>query len=88
MPDLAAEITEYLVGERQPMTRADLIGWIIMDANRCKTWTIATCEQWEAAIDEAIKRGLIESRNGKLGVVLKIDNEPKPQQMGLFDDVL
>lgn len=86
MPDLAAEITEYLQGERAAFkyTPNDLARSIYLDATYIALWSKASVEQWEAAIDEAIKRGLIESRNGKLGVALKTE-EPKPQQMGLFE---
>lgn len=87
MSDLAAEVAEYLAGERSPFRfdKGTLAYMIMVDAQHNPMWTKRTIPEWEQAIDEAIKRGLIESRNGKLGVVLKIDNEPKPQQLGLFE---
>ena len=86
MPDLAKEVTEYLAGERSPFRfeKGTLAYMIMFDAQHNPMWTKRTIPEWEAAIDEAIKTGLIESRNGKLGVVSKVE-EAKPQQMGLFE---
>lgn len=90
MNDLINDVVDFLRGERLAFHyKADWLARAIWKQSvHNKMWSQASLNEWEAAIDEAIKRGLIESRNGKLGVVLKIDNEPKPQQMGLFDDVL
>jgi hypothetical protein len=86
MPDLAKEATEYLTGERAPfrLTVDELARLIFLEATHNRMWAQATMPQWEAAINEAIKTGLIESRNGKLGVVSEVE-EAKPQQMGLFE---
>ena len=86
MPDLAKEVTEYLAGERRPFhfDKGTLAYMIMVDAQSNPMWTKRAIPEWERAIDEAIKIGLIESRNGKLGVVSKME-EAKPQQMGLFE---
>lgn len=83
---LATEVTEYLRGERAPFrfTTDDLARLIFLEATHNAMWTKATMPQWEAAINEAIKIGLIESRSGKLGVASK-QEEAKPMQMGLFE---
>lgn len=86
MPDLAHEATEYLQGERAPYryTIDELARMIFLDATHNRMWAQASMTEWDAAIKEAISKGLIEQRNGKLGVALKTD-EPKPQQLGLFE---
>lgn len=86
MSDLAVEITEYLAGERKPFTLSgtELAGLIFWEATHNRMWSQKTLPEWERAAHEAVSRGLIESRNGKLGVVAKA-KETAPQQLGLFE---
>lgn len=86
MPDLAKEVTDYLTGERAPFKYGidELARLIFWEATHNPMWAKATMPEWEAAIKDAIKRGLIELRNGKLGLPTKVE-ESKPIQMGLFE---
>lgn len=87
-PDLAKEVTEFLAGERAPFHfDANVLSYLIVDEARNNAmWPKATMPQWKAAIEEAIKRGLIEVKNHKLAVVVKTKpvDEDAPIQMGLF----
>lgn len=82
MQDLAEEITEYLIGERQPLERGRLIAFIIADARRISRWRRATIEQWSGAIDQAIERGLIEQVGCVVRPAVKV--EKQVEQLELF----
>ena len=86
MPDLAKEAAEYLSGERAPFryTIDELARLIFVDATHNRMWAQATMQQWIAGVNEAISKGLIVSRNGKLGLPVAIEDS-KPQQLGLFE---
>jgi hypothetical protein len=82
--DLAAEITEYIRNvERKPTKTFEVIENIQRDAEITKQWPIATVKQWERAIDEAVKRGLLCKPTETIWVVVKKE-EPKPVQGSLF----
>jgi hypothetical protein len=84
MSDLAAEITEYLVGERRPVEPNELCRLIYLEAAHNIEWTKATFEQWEEALEQAIKRGLIERKGSKVAVAVQAP-KPTETQLGLFD---
>jgi hypothetical protein len=82
--DLAAEITEYIRNvERKPTKTLEVIENIQRDAEITKQWPIATVKQWERAIGEAVKRGLLSKPTETIWVVTKVE-EPKPTQGSLF----
>jgi hypothetical protein len=82
--DLAAEITEYLTGERQATEPNELCRLIYLEAAHNTQWTKATFEQWEEALEQAIKRGLIERKGNKVAVAVQAP-KPTETQLGLFD---
>ena len=85
MSDLAAEITEYIRNvERKPTKTLEVIENIQRDARITKRWPIASVPQWERAIAEAVKRGLLSKPTETIWVVVK-EVETKPVQKGLFD---
>lgn len=84
MPDLAAEITEYLTGERQATDPAELCRLIYLEGAHNSQWTKATFEQWEEALEQAIKRGLIERKGNKVAVAVQAP-KPTETQLGLFE---
>jgi hypothetical protein len=77
MSDLAAEIAEYLAGERQATEPNELCRLIYLEAAHNTQWTKATFEQWEEALEQAIKRGLIERKGNKVAVPSKHQSLPK-----------
>jgi hypothetical protein len=84
MTDLAAEITEYIRNvERKPTKTLEVIENIQRDARVTKQWPIATVKQWELAISEAVKRGMLLKPTETIWVVTKVE-EPKPTQGSLF----
>lgn len=84
MSDLASEITEYIRNvERKPTKTLEVIENIQRDARVTKQWPVATVKQWERAIDEAVKRGLLSKPTETIWVVTKVE-EPKPTQGSLF----
>ncbi len=83
MLDLAAEITDYIAGERGAVPRGDVITWIMRDASAGAMFSVATSEQWGVAIDEAIKRGLLIASDGSVRVAPVI-KEPQVAQLSLF----
>jgi hypothetical protein len=83
MADLAKEITEYLRGERRSVRDSELVRLVVQDSIWNPQWTKTTAEQWEAAIDEAVKRGLIV-REGSVLSLPKVVARPKVEQLDLF----
>lgn len=83
MSDLASEITEFLRGERTAMDRGRLVAYMVVEATANINWSDATYAQWEIAIDEAIKRGLILADGVMVRVAPKAQVE-KPEQLELF----
>ena len=83
MTDLPKEITDYLRGERRPVRDSELVRLILQESLSNRQWTKATVGQWEAAIDEAVKQGLIVRE----GVMLSLPvaaARPKVEQLDLF----
>lgn len=85
MPDLATEITEYLAGERSHLEPAELCRLLYLESAHNREWTKASFEDWERALDEAIKRGLIERKGNKVAVAVQAP-KPTETQLGLFGD--
>ena len=84
--DLASEITEYIRNvERKPTKTLEVITNIQRDARITKQWPIATVEQWERAIQEAVRRGLLVKPTETIWVVVE-PVQAKPVQKGLFDE--
>ena len=84
MTDLAAEIAEYCRNvERKPVKPLELIENIQRDARLTKQWPIATVEQWERAIQEAVRRGLLSKPTETIWVPT-VTKEAKPVQGSLF----
>jgi hypothetical protein len=81
--ELAIEITDYLRGEREPVQDWELVRRIMADAAYNAAWTKAKEVQWTAAIDEAVKRGLIV-REGALLSLPKVVAKQKVEQLDLF----
>lgn len=87
MADLPSEITECLkcvLG--RPAKAEELIREITMMASLNAAWPTATYEQWEAAIETAVKSGLLVRTDQKLWLAPPKFEEPKPVQKGLFDE--
>ena len=90
MTDLAAEIAEYArnvckLNMLRPGKRLELIKDIMREAQHNPAWPKATVKQWELAIIEAKRRGLLDIA----GETIWVKVEPvasKPVQKGLFDD--
>lgn len=86
MLDLAAELAEYCRNvERKPTKPLELFDNIMRDARATKQWPIATLTQWEAALEQACKRGLLTKTSETIWVPLVVA-EVKPKQMELFDE--
>jgi hypothetical protein len=84
MTDLAGEITEYIRNvERKPTKMIEVIENIQRDAEITKQWPIASVKQWERAIQEAVRRGLLSKPTETIWVVEKVE-EHKPTQGSLF----
>jgi len=83
MTDLAKEITEYLRGERRPVRDTELVRLIVQESLSNPQWTTASYVRWEAAIDDAVKRGLIIREGAMLSVLVQAA-KPKSEQMDLF----
>lgn len=83
MADLSTEIAEYVRGERQAIEQGRLVAYIVADAAANPAWTKATYAEWDAAIDEAIKRGLL-MRDGRMIRPAVKQVEPKAEQLELF----
>lgn len=84
MSDLAAEITEYIRNvERKPTKTLEVIENIQRDARVTKQWPIASVKQWEFAIQEAVRRGLLVKPTETIWVPVVV--EKKATQKGLFD---
>lgn len=81
--DLAAEITEFLQGERRGVKPLELVAMIQQAANHNHQWTKANVAHWEAAIESAMKQNLIEQRGELLHIKPEVV-EAKPKQMGLM----
>lgn len=84
MPDLAAEITEFLHGERRGLKPLELCRLVKQAAQHNDQWTEAPLAHWELAIEQAKNTGLIVLR-GELLFIKPITAEAKPKQMGLLD---
>ncbi len=86
MKDLASEIAEYCRNvERKPVKPLELIENIQRDARITKQWPMASVEQWERAIQEAVSRGLLSKPTQTIWVPIVVEKK-KPVQKGLFDD--
>lgn len=84
MTDLASEIAEYCKNvERKPVKPLELIENIQRDARLTKQWPIATVEQWERAIQEAVRRGLLSKPTETIWVLTEL-KEARPVQRSLF----
>lgn len=55
---LARNIAEYFVGERRKVKRIELVRLIVAESQHNKLWPSASYEQWDAAIELAVKLGL------------------------------
>ena len=87
MTDLATEAVSILAGERAPYQMdAHLLANLIANESRHNSaWPTATVAEWRAAIETAIKRGLIAVKNQKLAVVVAAKvTETGPTQMEMF----
>ncbi len=82
MTDLAKEITDYLRGERRPVRDTELVRLVLQESLSNPQWTKATVGQWEAAIDDAVKQGLM-IRDGVM-LSLPVAARPKVEQLDLF----
>ena len=80
--NLPQEITDYLRGERRPVRDTELVRLIVQDALFNAAWSKATSDQWEAAISEALKRGLVLRYGAMLSV--PVVEKQKSEQMDLF----
>jgi hypothetical protein len=83
MTSLAKEISEYLRGERRQVRDTELVRLILQESLSNRQWTKATVGQWEAAIDEAVKQGLM-IREGVLLSLPAVAARPKVEQLDLF----
>lgn len=84
MTDLANEITEFarnvIAG---PFKKHEITHEIQTLARITRAWPTATEDQWNAAIDEAVKRGLLNRESQTFWVPIK-KVEAKPVQRELF----
>jgi hypothetical protein len=86
MPDLAAEVTEFLKGERGQKLNTDELCWLITKtALHNPQWTKATMQQWTVAVAEAIAKNLIVKASDGTLSLKPLTETPKPKQMGLFE---
>ena len=86
MADLPSEITECLkcvLG--RPAKAEELIREITQMASHNAAWPTATYEQWEAAIETAVKSGLLVRVSQTLWLAPPVVVEVKAKQMGLFE---
>lgn len=83
MTDLPKEITEYLRGERRQVRDSELVRLIVQESLFNPQWTKATVEQWDQAIDEAVRQGLIK-REGVMLSLPVVAAKPKFEQLDLF----
>ncbi len=83
MTDLVKEITDYLRGERRSVRDSELVRLIVQDSLSNPQWTTASYRQWEAAIDEAVERGLIVREGVMLSLPVAVA-KPKVEQLDLF----
>ncbi len=75
---LAADVAEYFVGEKRPVSRTELVRLIVADSNATKLWPDEPYERWNRAIDIAAEMGLIRL---VAGVVHHVE-QPKPVSSG------
>lgn len=80
--NLPQEITDYLRGERRQVRDTELVRLIVQESLFNAAWTKATADQWEAAISEALKRGLVLRYGAMLSV--PVVEKQKSEQMDLF----
>lgn len=84
MTDLASEIAEFCRNVMaRPCKRDELIFEITKMAIHNPAWPTASYKIWSDAIDEAIKRGLLDKTCETIWIPTK-KQEAKPKQMGLF----
>jgi len=86
--DLASEIAEYArnvcrANSKRTIKRSELINEIMQDAQATKQWPVAKVEQWTAAIEVAIERGLLR-RDSETIWIPEVVKEAKLVQRELF----
>lgn len=79
---LTDHVVDWLHGERSPQRRLDVL-IKLGQFSAARLLPEATQEQWDAAIDAAIKSGLVVEVNGRLSV--KQQAKQQSEQMGLFE---
>jgi hypothetical protein len=85
MPDLVADVVEFIGSEREPCKPSDVAMELFRLGTNCKLWPESSVTQWMDAIEEAVKRGLLDK--SERGVKRPtVSAEAKPKQLGLFDD--
>lgn len=87
MTDLAKEVTEFLLGERSPFRWSkEQVAWLVWDTSRRNpAWGPATLPEWQEAVRDAVKRGLMIEKDGTLGFPEPVKTEPEHIQLGLFE---
>lgn len=81
---LSTDVVEWIAGERRAVSRSDVLIDIVRFSKSSKLWPAASYEEWDAAINEAIRDGRIVESNGKLLLAPPLEVEQKPKQLGLF----
>lgn len=82
---LTNDIVEWLAGERVPVRRSDVLLEITKLARHCKLWPVATYEEWDAAIDEAIRDGRVVEENCKVRLRPTECKSGPSKQLELFE---
>lgn len=86
--NLVADIVEFIKSNRGPVNRREIIVEMVSVSSRCKLWPMASYEQWDAAIEHAIRDGLIIATDGGEIVCGRVEESKKEtaksSQMELF----
>lgn len=86
MPDLVAEVVDFIRGERLPILPETVAVELVLLGAVSELWSTAETHEWAKAIEQAVERGLIVRCGDKVQLAPPADEEivVKPKQMGLM----
>ena len=87
MPDLVAEVVDFIRGERSPILPETVAVELVLLGAVSELWSTAETHEWNKAIEQAVERGLIVRCGDKVQLAMPVAEmvEAKPKQMGLFE---
>lgn len=86
MPDLVAEVVDFIRGERSPILPETVAVELVLLGAVGDLWAKAETHEWAKAVELAIERGLIVRCGDKVQLAPPAVEEivVKPKQMGLM----